>query len=74
MDYELGLDFLTRGAKLIDHLRSRQSRAHAYTWNDILDRIYVPDRHTGLSSYLHVSVSVSSPQLARAFQIRSIRL
>ena len=26
------------GLKLIDHLRSRQSRAHAHTFNDILDR------------------------------------
>ena len=28
-------------------MRSRQSRAHAHTGNDILDWIFIPDRHTG---------------------------
>jgi len=33
-------------SKLIGNLRSRQSRVHAHTGNDILDLIYVPDHDT----------------------------
>ena len=50
MGYELSLDILARGSTLIGHLRSRQSRAYAHTWNDILDRIYVPDSHNGFDA------------------------
>ena len=34
------------GIQLIGHLSSRQFAAHAHTWNEIFDRMYVPGRHT----------------------------